>query len=250
MVDRAHKSSDPIALRAKRAGANFIIDSIGVQGLDQDTDSVAYLFDIADEASVRDRQSIELLEDIGVDTGRVKMTGDLGLTIDASRIAPRENGRDAKRKIAINYADPRFYEDRGWREHVIKIFCDIAEAVAPEFELVYLPHVRHTTQISQNCIIVAEHLNLYSHGLIKTVDFPATVYDLIGMYRECDGVIAQRYHAMIIAKLLNLKSISLYVEKKSKYFAVADDFGLTSVSIDDHSYIVKDKIIGEVQAWN
>jgi hypothetical protein len=222
-----------VAVKAKEIGCRVEIKRIGAQGFHSNTVAVRALMAIADEISVRDENSVEILRQYDV-TDRAVYLPDYVLTLGEyiKNEFPKTNENHKKVRVGINHSATPFYHNPEHRKKSLHIYSHIAHKYANDVDFLYIPHTRHFNCIDQNDVIYAENFWHASRGLIATVNFPDSIDDLLRLYSGLDGAIGWRYHLLVLAKLFDIDSAFLGSSGGHKYGAFARENNVPQIDFD------------------
>jgi polysaccharide pyruvyl transferase WcaK-like protein len=217
-----------LAVKAKKIGCAFLADRIGVQGVHFNPDAARTIFELCDEITVRDHESVKVLKDMNI-TDRAVARSDLVLYL---KDLPTSR-RDAKSvtRIGINHSVNPFFYDESHRRKTLQIYSKLADAF-PHVKFVYIPHTRHFNVISENDIITGEYFWKFSNERIESLPFPKDVEGWLREFSKLSGVIGWRFHLMVVATVLGKPAAYLGQLGGHKYGAFASENGLPQINFD------------------
>lgn len=233
-----------VAKYAKSFGCQVFIKRIGAQGFHCNPDAVKELMSLCDSITVRDQNSVEILKSHDI-TEEASYLPDYVLTLSKCIDEKRKIPFSGKVKIGINHSATPFYHDISHRKKALHIYSFISEKFKSEVEFYYLPHTRHFKCIDQNDVIYGEHFWNASNGLIKPLDFPETIDDLLGYYSMMDGVVGWRYHLLVLGTLFDCEVAHLGSLGGHKYGAFARENNIPQIDFD----LSTNQIIQSFSRW-
>ncbi|CAN7630231.1 polysaccharide pyruvyl transferase family protein [Pararhizobium sp. LjRoot238] len=210
---------------AKAIGCDVKAERLGAQGVHVAVDAAKEFFSLCSEISVRDEHSVEVLKSTGV-TDRAIYKPDF--VLELRDLPPR--ALDSKLvTIGISHSAVPFYHDADHRKKALHVYTEIAKQSNDIAKFIYIPHTRHFNVIAQNDVIYGEYFWQASRGLIDALPFPVDVEALLEYYARVDGVIAWRYHSLVMAKILGAQAAFLGEPGGHKYGAFARENNLPQI---------------------
>jgi polysaccharide pyruvyl transferase WcaK-like protein len=224
-----------IANFAKNKNVTIHIKRIGAQGLEFNPNAVLSFLNAADMVSFRDSDSAFIIKQ-EIKFSNCIVEDDYVMTLRdyliSHEFCNKKNVNDQVVTIGINHAQTEFYENMHFRYRLIRIYCELIDKLGGGYRFIYIPQVRHITEINQNDLINGEIFSVMTGGKIKTCKFPSSVDELLEIYSQIDLFVGCRYHGMVISNLMNINSILLTIPCGSKYDAFAADYNVPTVDLD------------------
>lgn len=218
-----------LAKASVAAGAVPRVERIGAQGVHCNIEAATEMMSLSKSISVRDIESVRLLEDLGV-TDRAFYEPDFALML--RDIPARNQRRKGSIRIGLNHSATPFFSDQEHRAKALSIYEKLATSFRGEVEFVYVPHTRHYRVLAQNDVVYGEYFWNASNGLITALPFPETVEDLLEVYAGLDAVIGWRYHLIALATRFGLAAAVLAQKGGHKYGAFAKQHSLPHIDFD------------------
>ena len=217
------------AMLSRLSGTRFVIPSIGAGPIYTRLGKLMIVRSVAaaDYVSMRDAHSAELLHSIGVER-------DLPVRPDMGYGYALPNGTPAARnepiRVGVNvmaHRDPRYgsYGDvRSFNAYLGKMVEFVAQLVESGDEVVlFSSQTSIDPLVADDLLVALKARGLAEHSrLHNALDRIADSDDLVRTIKECDYVVAARYHAILLALALGIPTIGLsYHPKTPDLFAQA-----------------------------
>ena len=182
-------------------------------------DVVRMAFELADVATVRDRDSLRRLEEIGVQRpDPVEVTADAAFSLsvapeESARATLAANGCDPSRPIIaiVPKPWPAFYPAIDWYSAVASALTGLMEAQSAQVMLMSF----QPSEDDQVVTTLRRHLPDNDVFSIQSGGTPSEVAAMIGC---CDLVVGMRLHALVLGVLTGTPGIAITCEPKVRAF--------------------------------
>jgi len=208
-----------------KAGGTVRMERAGAQGVEIDPQLSKRLLSLCSRVTVRDRESVEIVNRLDP---KIKCEYERDFVFELkSEFSPLR--RESKLVIGLSHSAQSFFHDAKHREKTIELYSRVAKASQSFAEFVYVPHVRHYNVISENDVIFGEYFWQGSGGLIRSLPMPENIIELVNIYRGLDGLVAWRYHALVLAVRAGIPTAYVGDIGENKYTALANEYNLRKI---------------------
>lgn len=211
------------AMLSRLSGTRFVIPSIGAGPVETRLGKamILRLVAAADYVSVRDPYSGELLHSLGVERD-LPVLPDMGYGYARLEGAPPPRNEPIRVGVnAMAYQDPRYgsYGDgRRFRAYLDKTVDFVADLLESGNEVVlFSSQTSNDPMVAADLVAALEARGLADHPRLHDArDGIADGDDLVRTIRECDYVVAARYHVILLALALGIPTVGFSYHPKTQ----------------------------------
>ena len=170
--------------------------------------------DVAVSVTVRDRESADLLERIGVDSGKIAVGADLAFLLPADGTA-RERSRPGNR-IGVALRSWSIGLDRPWEPEVAAALDAVAEKTGAA--IVFLPFQDLSGDLEDDRAVADRVRSRMAHASRATIEALATPDDARRQIRACDCLLGMRLHSLLFGLGEGVPVVALAYDPKIESF--------------------------------